>query len=124
MQSCQIILANEPRLLRSMFRRVFGKVRALEVAGELGDLARLPSLVDETDAQWVIVSLSPNCELPDSVSSLVASHPAMGIVGVAADGSVVKIQRGGQAEAAAAALSLDQLVAALTQQPALFTNAR
>jgi len=119
MQSRQIILANEPRLLRSMFRRILGKMPALEVAGEVSDLAELPSLVDEMDVQWVVVSLSSEGRLPESVQALLTSHPSVGILGIAMDGSLVKIQRGTHAETATSVLSLDQLVAALFQQPVL-----
>jgi hypothetical protein len=120
MQSRQIILANEPRLLRSMFCRVFGKMPALEVAGEVSDLAGLAPVIDRTEVQWVIVSLSSEGRLPDDIQPLVARHPSLGIMGIAVDGSVVKIQRGGHAETAMSALSLDQLVAVLfQQQPAL-----
>jgi hypothetical protein len=111
MQSRQIILANEPRFLRSLFRRAFGKMPKLEVVGELTDLAGLPSMVDQTDAHWVMVSLSSEGKMPGIVDSLLAGYPSVGVVGLAADGSLVKIQRVGLPEGSSSTLSLDELVA-------------
>jgi hypothetical protein len=119
MQSSQIVLANEPRLLRSMLHRVFVKMPALEVAGEVNDLSGLSSLIEETEVDWVIVSLSDEGKIPDSVQPLFAGHPSVGIVGMARDGSLIRIQRGGQVENAPSGLSLDQLTAVLLEQPAL-----
>jgi len=60
MQTHRVVLANESRLLREMLERVIRKVPDLEVVGHAADPARLPSVLEETDAQWVIVSLLPN----------------------------------------------------------------
>jgi hypothetical protein len=123
MQSHQIILANEPRLLRSLFHRALGKIPALEIAGEVTNLAGLPAMVDCTDAHWVIVALSAEGGMPHVVESLLTKHPATGVVGIATDGSLVKIQCVGHPDRASSAWSLDELVAALCRQQPLVASA-
>jgi DNA-binding NarL/FixJ family response regulator len=119
MHWCQIILANEPRLLRSMFRQALGKIPRLEIVGELADLGRLPSIVDQTDVHWVIVSLSSEGSIPHRVASLLTGRPSVGVVGIASDGSLVRIRQVGLPDRTASSWSLDELVAALFQQQSL-----
>jgi DNA-binding NarL/FixJ family response regulator len=116
MKSYRVILANQPRLLRSLLRRVLRKSGDIDVVGEVTDLESLPSKVEQTDAQWVIVSLWRNGNFPDALRSLMVEHPALCLLGLAEDGSQAIIRCPGSAEAAVSRLSLDSLLAALRSQ--------
>jgi DNA-binding NarL/FixJ family response regulator len=122
MQLRQVILANEPRLLRSLFHRALGKIPALEVAGEVNNLAGLPAVLDSTEVHWVIVALSVEGGIPHVVESLLVQYPATGVVGIAMDGSLVEIQYAGQPKSTASGWSLDELVAALCRQQPLLAG--
>jgi DNA-binding NarL/FixJ family response regulator len=113
MKSYRVILANQPRLLRSLLRRVLRNAGDIDVVGEVTDLESLPPEVEQTDAQWVIVSLWRNGDFPDALRSLMVEHPALCLMGLAADGSQAIIRCPGSAEIAVSSLSLESLFAAL-----------
>jgi len=113
MQTHRVVLANESRLLREMLERVIRKVPDLEVVGHATDAARLPSLLEETDAQWVIVSLLPDSKIPAVADSLLAEHPSLRLLAVAVDGSQVKAKWVEPHEKDLGDLSLEELIAIL-----------
>jgi DNA-binding NarL/FixJ family response regulator len=113
MKPYRVILANQPRLLRSLLRRVLQKSADMDVVGEVTDLDNLPPKVEQTNAQWVIVSLWRNGDFPEAFRSLLVKHPALCLLGLAADGSQAIIRCPGAAEFAVSNLSLESLFAAL-----------
>jgi DNA-binding NarL/FixJ family response regulator len=118
MESCQIVLANEPRLLRKMLQRVLSNREGLCVTAEITTDTELASVVEETNPQWVVVSLWPKDEIPQVVRSLLAEHPSLCILGLAADCSKVKIRCGTSSqERVLYSLSLDDLVEILRTPP-------
>ncbi len=116
MKSYRVILANQPRLLRSLLSRVLSKTGDIDVVGEVTDLQNLPPEVEQTDAQWVIVSLWRNGDFPETFRSLMLDHPALCLLGLAADGSRAVIRCSGSAEVAVPRPSLERLFAALRSQ--------
>jgi hypothetical protein len=117
MQSSQVVLANEPRLLRGMLKRVIAKAPGLQVVGEVTDPAKLSFLIQQTDARWVIVSLWPEGLLPGALESLLTEHSSVCIMGVAADGSQARIKRAKCPEEDLHNLSLSKLIAVLSEGP-------
>ena len=113
MQTNRVILANEPRLLRGMLRRVISGAPGLEVMGEAMDLAKLSSLVSQSKAQWVIVSIWPAGIVPNSVQSMMVERSALCILGMAADGSQARVICTDSPEETLDELSLDDLIAIL-----------
>jgi DNA-binding NarL/FixJ family response regulator len=116
MESQQIILANEPRLLRTMLRSVFEKAPGFQVAGEIGDLKELPEVVGQTDPQWVIVSLWSSGRMPAVIASVLAEHPSVSILGIAPSGSDMVIKHANAPERPLADLTLERLFAVLRDQ--------
>lgn len=90
-QPSRIILANETRLLREMLRRAIARSPYLQVVGEVTDRANLSSRVEETDAQWVIVSLLPDGGIPETAETLLMENPSVAILAVAPDGSQLRV---------------------------------
>lgn len=115
MQLSQVVLANEPRLLRGMLKRVIAKAPGLQVVGEATDPAKLSSMIRQTGARWVIVSLWPEGLLPGSLEALLAEHASVSILGVAADGSQARIKRHESPEEVLHSLSLARLIAILRE---------
>jgi DNA-binding NarL/FixJ family response regulator len=113
MKPYRVILANQPRLLRSLLRRVLRNTGDIDVVGEITDLENLPPQVEQTDAQWVIVSMWRNNDFPETLHSLTVEHPALCLLGLAADGSQVIVRCPGAAEVAVSNPSLESLFAAL-----------
>ena len=113
MQASRVILANEPRLLRGMLRRVIARIPGLEVVGEVTDPAMLPSLINETEAQWVLTSAWPEGRPPSAVQFLLAERSSVCVLGLAADGSQARIVCAGASEETREGLSLEDLLTIL-----------
>lgn len=113
MEPQQIILANEPRLLRKLLARVFEKTPGVKVVCEVGNLAELPSAVEQTDPQWMVVSLWQQGKLPDVIKSILVQHPSIKVMGMAANGSAIAIKCPEAQERPLSDLSLSDLLAVL-----------
>lgn len=64
----------------------------LQIIGEVNDLAESSKLIQQMDADWVIVSLSPEEGLPEDTEALLHSHPTVAILAVSTDGSHVRMR--------------------------------
>jgi chemotaxis response regulator CheB len=113
MQPRRIIMVNGSRFLQEMLKRVIEKTPGLQVVDEINDLARLSSAIEQTGAQWVVVSYPPNGEMPKAVESSLAAHPSVRVLAVAADGSHIKMKWVESHEKVLDDLSLDELIAVL-----------
>jgi hypothetical protein len=113
MQPRRIIMVNGSRFLQEMLKRVIEKTPGLQVVDEINDLARLSSAIEQTGAQWVVVSYPPNGEMPKAVASSLAAHPSVRVLAVAPDGSHVKMKWVESREEILDDLSLDELIAVL-----------
>jgi hypothetical protein len=99
-----------------MLRRVIARVPGVEVVGEAMDPARLLSLVNQTAAQWVIVSIWPERLKPSAVQSLLVGSSSLCVLGLTADGSQAKIICTDSTEETREGLSLDDLIAILQRR--------
>ncbi|MEJ2208631.1 MAG: hypothetical protein P8129_06295 [Anaerolineae bacterium] len=83
------------------------------VVGQEMDKAKLSSTVAESQADWVIVSLWQNGNLPAFLQNLVSDHPSLCLLGMAADGSHARtwcLERG---ERSLNGLTLDEFITTL-----------
>ena len=113
MEARRIILAGESRLLMEMLRRAISKSPELKVVAQVTDLASLPSAVEHTSAQWVIMSQQLEGKIPEVVSRLLAAHPSLLVLALAADGSQARLEWMESHEMILDQLSLNELVATL-----------
>ena len=111
----RVILANKPRLLRGMLKHVLQKDPGLKVVGEVLDLEDLARTVEETGAEWVIVSLPPDGRIPERAEAVLASHPSINLLAVAMDGSQIKLKWIGPQEKDINCASLEDLMNVLHQ---------
>jgi len=88
----RIVLANGSRLMRDMLKRIFFKSDHLEVIQEVIDPKELPSVIEHTQPEWVILSLSFDNGVPAWVDGFMASHPSVHFMALAADGSKIKLK--------------------------------
>jgi DNA-binding NarL/FixJ family response regulator len=110
MQTIRVILANEPRLLRGMLRRAIARAPGLEVVGEVTDPTELSSLISQSEAQWVVVSIWPEGMVPSAIRSLLRGRSTLRILGLAADGSQARIACSERDQDTRGGLSLDELI--------------
>jgi DNA-binding NarL/FixJ family response regulator len=86
----RIILANDSRLVREMLNRILHKTDNLEVVREITDHADLPTAIKSPEAEWVIMSMPSDRNMPDWVDTYIIEHPRIRFMAVANDGSWVK----------------------------------
>jgi hypothetical protein len=89
--SRRVILAVETRLFHEMLRHAIDRSPGLMVVSDVEAGSDLATQVERQDAQWVILSLSPEGELPEEAEILLAERPEVSVLGVAPDGSEVKL---------------------------------
>lgn len=116
MDSCRVVLANQPRLLRGLLSRVLAKAPDVKVVSEELDLAKLSATVDRENADWVIVSLWRHGELPTPLERLLAEHPTTCLLGMAADGSQARVRCSTVGHTDLNGLSLEDLFATLRKK--------
>jgi DNA-binding NarL/FixJ family response regulator len=75
-----------------MLKRILFKSDKLEVVREVTDQRELPSVIEHTNPEWVIVSLSYDNGVPAWVDSFMASHPSVRFMALASDGSKIKMK--------------------------------
>lgn len=115
----RVILANGPRLFCEMLRRVITNIPGLEVVAETASVSELPSLVEQTGAQWVIVFMSRAGQMPEGLESLLVKYPSLCILGIADDGSHAEMEWAEFHREQLEGLSLNQLLGALCTQSSL-----
>jgi hypothetical protein len=98
-----------------MLKRAFARAPSLQVVGEVTDPADLSSLIRETNARWVIVSLWPQGLVPGAFESVFTENSSVCFLGVAADGSQARIKRAEFPEEDLHNLSLGKLIAVLSE---------
>jgi DNA-binding NarL/FixJ family response regulator len=103
-------------LLRGLLSRVLAKAPDVKVVGEELDLSRLSATVDQENADWVIVSMWQNGELPSALEKLLAEHPTTCLLGMAADGSQARVRCGTVDKTDLDGLSLQDLFATLRRK--------
>ena len=113
----RIVLANGSRLLRDMLKRIILKSENLEVVREVTDQKELPSVIEQTNPEWVIISLSFDNGVPAWVDGFIADHPSVGFVALATDGSKIKMKWLEVHEQELNGLSLTQLIHILESKP-------
>ena len=114
----RIVLANGSRLLRDMLKRIIFKSDKLEIVREVTDQKELPSVIENTNPEWVIVSLSYNNGVPPWVDGFMASHPSVRFIALAMDGSRIKMKWLEVHEQDLNGLSLNDLIHILESKPA------
>ncbi len=118
MKQSRIILANDSRLLRGLLWRALDKVSGLQIVGETQDLSSLTARIEQAGAEWVILPLWTDGQLPSVLDAVLNEHPEVSLLGLAKDGSAAKLQRSaGSPEELLPGISLDELILTLGGDP-------
>ncbi len=117
MEPQRIILANVPRLLVETLQRALADESGLQIVGEFSDWAMVPAAIQQTGAQWVIVSLPSDPETSRTVEALLTAYPAIRLLNVATDGGHITMQWVEPHEQTIDEFSLADLIDLLTNPP-------
>jgi hypothetical protein len=116
MQRSRIVLANRPRIMRELLGRAILRSPRLRIVAEVTDLTKLPSAVEQTEADWVIVTLPPGGRIPTMVTSLLAGQQSVCILAVSADGSRATVRAPSGVEHALQHASLAKVLATIRSE--------
>jgi DNA-binding NarL/FixJ family response regulator len=92
MDNQRVILAHDTRFLRSTLKRLIAKSPRLEVVAEVDQIENLPAQLQATPADWLILSLPENGDLPAAVLEVLQRQPDMRVLAVAGDGSRMRLE--------------------------------
>jgi DNA-binding NarL/FixJ family response regulator len=87
-----IILLDNSRLVRDMLRRVINKAPGLKIVAEVEDLSEYPDIARQTSADWTILLLDPDEEVPAVVEEVLNRLTLMRLLVMAVDGSQVRMR--------------------------------
>jgi DNA-binding NarL/FixJ family response regulator len=88
----RILLANRPRMMREVLRKVFECQEDLEVVGEVLDPSELLVALRETETAALILGLTGS-EEPGLCSQLLAKYPNLSILGLTAAGETAFVEQ-------------------------------
>jgi DNA-binding NarL/FixJ family response regulator len=116
----RLIMTVEPRLMRDLLKHVFAKIPDLEVVGETteNNWPDISGMIQQTDADWVLMTLLPNDCLPEGAHSLLHNHPSLAVFALAADGSHAKMKWEDFKESILKDISLEELIWVLRDRTA------
>jgi hypothetical protein len=117
MEPQRIILANVPRFLVDTLQRALANAPGLQIVREVADWTLLPSAIQETGAQWVIVSRPSDRATSQAVERLLTAYPAIRVLNVATDGGHIMLQWLEPHKQMIDDFSVPELVALLTSRP-------
>lgn len=88
----QIVLANQPRLLREMLGRVFSTTPGLQVVAEVDDATSLAEVCGKAQISWLIVTLGSDGAVPSSLPSRTKGNALLSLMAISPDGKQVEVQ--------------------------------
>jgi len=88
----RIILVNCSRLLSDMLHTVFCKANQLEMVQEVGNDESLPTAIETSEAEWVIMPLLSDKNIPGWVDHYLAKHPSMRFLAIFLGSNKVKLK--------------------------------
>jgi hypothetical protein len=97
------------------------KAPGLEIVGETEQIDEISDLVEKTHPNWVIGSLPPNDEIPQSLIELLNIEPMMAVMAISDDAERFKVKWPDQPEAIFAGTSLETMISILNEQTIMKT---
>jgi len=110
----QVIMANQPRMLRQMLGRILNRSKQVNLIGEVTTTNKLPLLVELLHPDWVVLTLCKNGSFPSIADTLCATDPKVGILAVTENGARVRARYG---EMTFEGMALDDLVRLIRPNP-------
>lgn len=111
-------MANQPRLWRDLLSYAIEKAPGLQVVGKISNISKLYPFVEQSQPNWVIISLPSNGNIPRIIAKFLNLHPSIAILAVSQDGTHIKVKRSASKEREIVNISLEELLK-LLKVPAL-----
>ena len=88
----KIILVDGSRLLRGMLKRAIERDAGLRVVAEVDDFRKFSTVVNQTDADWLFLTLLPQKPIPEIIDKALRERPSLNLMVMATDGSQVRMR--------------------------------
>ena len=115
--SPRIILINGSRLLGDMLHKVICRADHLEMVQEVNRYEELPAAIENTEAEWVLISLPFDISFPHWVDDHLAEHPSTRFLAIFIGSGKVRLKWLGSVEEELEGISLDNLIRILEGHP-------
>ncbi len=122
MKIFRIVLATDTRLLQGMLRRVIEKKPDLEIVGVTDQLSTAVEIASDHEADWVIMSLSPDERIPPVADDLLLEKPSVAIMAISDNGQAFRVKWFEFHETAYRDWTLDEMLAMLQGRPSTFVD--
>jgi hypothetical protein len=96
-----------------MLRRVIDKASGLKIVANIDELTEFPEVARQTNADWTILLLEPDEEVPEIVEQALNNQSSMRLLVMAVDGSQVSMKWTGPHEKPLTDKSLEDLLTIL-----------
>lgn len=93
METIRIVLANKSCLLRDLLKRSINKIEGLQIVGETKNIEDLSRLVEGKQAEWAIVTLAEDDQVPETFDSLLSRKQDLSLMAMKDSGERIKIRR-------------------------------
>jgi DNA-binding NarL/FixJ family response regulator len=119
MDEIRVVLGNQTRLLRDLLRRSIRKIEGIKIVGETQRVEKLPAVVKDKRADWVILSLPQDESIPEVFHDLAALEEELSLMAISNAGDKVIIRRIEVQEESYQKFSLEDLGAVLRGEAAV-----
>lgn len=115
MATKKVVLANSSHLVRHMLEKAINKTSGLELVSNIENLAEFSETLKQTEADWAIVLLPPDEQVPDLVGKAINEHQSMRFLLMGVDGSHARMMWNEPHEVALEEKNLQELLGLLCQ---------
>jgi len=113
----QVILLNDSRLMREMLSRVLNKSKGLQVIRQVENEQELEQAIQDTAAEWVLMTLPADGNVPNWIIELNHLHPNLRFLAISIDGSHIKMSWLESKQRDLDGVSLGELLQLLESEP-------
>jgi chemotaxis response regulator CheB len=86
-QNIRVAVANQPRLMRELIVATMSDQPDIEVVAEVQEESDIPSVVEKTTPEFLIIALDSQSARPSMCDALLRRYPNMKILALAPDGN-------------------------------------
>jgi DNA-binding NarL/FixJ family response regulator len=86
-QNIRVAVANKPRLMRELIMATMSDQPDIEVVAEVQEESDIPSVIEKTTPEFLIIALDSPSERPSICDALLRQYPNMKILALAPEGN-------------------------------------
>lgn len=92
MNEIKVVLANSSHLLQDMLGRTLQKIEGLKVVQGTHSLSQVKPLLKQEDADWLILGLEQDSQIPDFVKQLIEKDNGLSVLAISKSGDTIRVR--------------------------------